>query len=63
MGKTTNLEKIKNEIDNIEQLGADARYYFDYEDYEKLLIEIDSIIYWCKSVKRRVKKEQNNEKN
>ena len=55
--KKTNKEKIADEIENIEQLGADARYYYNYDDLNKLLVEIDSIIWWCKSIKRRLKKE------
>lgn len=55
--KKTNKEKIFEEIENIEQLGADARYYFNYDNLDKVLLEIDSIIWWCKSIKRRLKKE------
>ena len=55
--KKTNKEKIEEEIENIEQLGANARYYFNYDNLNKVLLEIDSIIWWCKSIKRRLKKE------
>lgn len=56
--KKTNKEKIAEEINYIEQLGTNARYYFNYDNLDKVLIEIDSIIWWCKSIKRRLKKEK-----
>ena len=40
--------KIKEYIVNIEQLGADARYWFDYENYDKLRMELESIEWWAK---------------
>lgn len=55
--KKTNKEKIEEEIENIEQLGANARYYYGYDNLDKVLLEIDSIIWWCKNIKRRLKKE------
>ena len=41
-------DKIKEYIENIEQLGADARYEFDYENYNKLRVKLESIEWWAK---------------
>lgn len=40
--------KLNEYIENIEQLGADARYYNNYEDYERLTLKLKSIEYWAK---------------
>ena len=40
-------ERLKQYIENIEQLGADARYYNNANDYDRLRIELESIITWC----------------
>ena len=41
-------DKIKEYIENIEQLGADARYEFDYENYNKLRVKLESIEWLAK---------------
>lgn len=52
----TNLEKLLQEIDNIEQLGADMRYKVNNDNLD-LEVEIESIREWLKSIERRLKKE------
>lgn len=37
-------ERLKEYIENINQLGADARYE---EDYDRLRIKLESIKTWC----------------
>jgi len=37
-------EKLKQYIENINQLGADARYE---DDYDRLRIKLESIKTWC----------------
>lgn len=39
-------EKIKDYIEKIEQLGADARYENNLNDYDKLKISLESIAWW-----------------
>lgn len=56
-----NLEQLKKEIDNIEQLGADMRYKTNNDNLD-LKVEIESIRNWLKSIERRLKKEVNYEK-
>lgn len=48
------MDKLAIYIENIEQLAADFRYYNDYKDYNKLLLELDSIIYWSKKAKKLI---------
>lgn len=53
-------EKIKQYIENINQLGVDARYE---DNYDKLRIKIESIITWCNMVivvLNRIESEKNN---
>ena len=45
-------DKIKEYIENIEQLGADARYEFDYENYNKLRVTLESIEWWSKKAQK-----------
>ena len=55
------IEKIKQYIENINQLGEDARYE---DNYDKLRIKIESIITWCNMVivvLNRIESEKNNE--
>ena len=40
-------ERLKQYIENIEQLSADARYYNNANDYDRLRIELESIKTWC----------------
>lgn len=56
MGKVTNLEKLLNEIDNVEQLSSDMRYKVNNGNLD-LKIQIESIREWLKSIERRLKKE------
>lgn len=53
----TNMEKILEEINNIEQLGADMRYKVNNGNLD-LEVEFESINEWIKSLKRRIKKEK-----
>ena len=48
--------KLKEYIENIEQLGADLRYENDYEKYNKCIIILDSIIHWCTKCKKLIQK-------
>lgn len=52
-----NKDKIKQYIENIEQLGADSRYYNDLEKYDNLKVELESIIYWSEKALKELKKE------
>ena len=54
MGKTTNLEKLLKEIDNVGQLGADMRYKANNDNLD-LQVEIESIRALLKSIERRIK--------
>ncbi len=62
MEKLSNLDKILKEIDNIEQLGADMRYKVN-NDILDIETELISVVEWAKSIRRRVKKELENESN
>lgn len=53
-----NKDKLKEYIENIEQLSADSRYWNDYENYEKLEIELKSIIYWVNKAIKLIEKEK-----
>lgn len=48
-------EKLKDYIENLEQLGANSRYYNNYEDYNKLYIQLKSIEYWAKKASKATK--------
>jgi len=37
------ISKINKNIDNIEQLGADARFYYNKDQYDRLKVQIESI--------------------
>ena len=50
------MGKLEAYIDNIEQLGADARYENNNEQYDKLLITLNSIEWWCKKTRKLVEK-------
>ena len=54
-----NEKKVKEYIENIEQLGADARFYFNNEKYDRLIVELESILYWSKKAIKEVKKKEN----
>ena len=62
MEKLSNLDKILKEIDNIEQLEADMRYKVN-NDILDIETELISVVEWAKSIRRRVKKELENESN
>ena len=51
-----NIEKIQEEINNIEQLSANMRYKMNNDNLD-LQVEITSIREWLKSIERRLKKE------
>jgi len=61
--------KLNRYIENIEQLGANARYYNNYDNYDNLFIQLRSITYWSKKaakvvegIQRKIKKGDINEK-
>ncbi len=51
-------KRLEEYIENIEQLGADARFHNDYENYERLKIEFDSIEHWARKANRELIKIQ-----
>lgn len=51
-------KRLKEYIENIEQLGADARYHEGYENYDKLKVQFDSIEWWAKKANRELVKIQ-----
>lgn len=51
-------KRLKEYIENIEQLGADARYHYDYENYDKLKTQFDSITWWSKKANKELIKIQ-----
>lgn len=51
-------KRLEEYIENIEQLGADARYHEGYENYDKLKIQFDSIEYWAKKANKELVKIQ-----
>lgn len=53
-----NDKKVKEYIENIEQLGADSRYYLDIEKYDRIIAELESIIYWSKKAIKEIKKKE-----
>lgn len=55
------MGKLEQFIDNIEQLSADARYENNYEQYDKLMITLNSIEWWCKKTKKLVEEKQEKE--
>ena len=55
--KKLEKKQILNQcIENIEQLGADARYWNDYDNYKKLKIQLESIDWWVKKAQQLVEK-------
>lgn len=40
-------ERLEQYIENIEQLGADARFENNRDNYDKLRVKLESIITWC----------------
>lgn len=55
------MGKLEQFIDNIEQLSADARYENNYEQYDKLMITLNSIEWWTKKTKKLVEEKQEKE--
>lgn len=51
------MEKLENYIENIEQLGADARFENDNKNYDVLKIKLESIIWWAKKSLKTLEKE------
>ena len=62
MEKEKMEKKLAVYIENIEQLGADARYHNNYESYDKLIIDVESIEYWAKKAAKLAKKLKEGEK-
>ena len=52
-----NKEKVQEYIENIEQLGADTRYWFNQENNDNTKKELESLIYWCNKALKELKKE------
>ena len=54
------IKQIQQDIDNIEQLGADLRGEFDDQAYYKKEIDLEitlgSIEWWVKDIRKKVKK-------
>lgn len=54
------IKQIQQDIDNIEQLGADLRGEFNDQVYYKKEIDLEitlgSIEWWVKDIRRKVKK-------
>ena len=40
-------DKLKQYISNIEQLGADARYEYNNDNYNNIKKKLESIVNWC----------------
>ena len=58
--------QMKEYIENIEQLGADARYDFDLEYLGQLRIKLESIEWWAKKAQKvldKIEKEEENKEN
>lgn len=51
-------EKLKDYIENIEQLGADARYENNNENYELLRTKLESIKYWSEKAIKVIDKNE-----
>lgn len=51
-------KRLKEYIENIEQLGADARFHDDYENYDNLKTQFDSIEWWARKANRELIKIQ-----
>jgi hypothetical protein len=51
-------KRLKEYIENIEQLGADARFQDDYENYDILKTQFDSIEWWARKANRELIKIQ-----
>lgn len=49
-------KKVEEYIKNIEQLGADSRYYYNENNINKLLVELESIIYWATQAINKIEK-------
>ena len=64
--KEKEINKLNTYISNIEQLGADARYYSDYEKWEHVETLMYSILTWAKKGQKTCQKiiqERNKEEN
>jgi len=46
------INKIKDYIEKIEQLGADSRYEVHYENYEKLRVLLESIEWYSNKAQK-----------
>lgn len=56
-------ERIKEWIENVEELGADLRHYNYYDDYDKFQPILDGLKYWSNKIQREVKKIKEVEEN
>lgn len=50
------MDKVEEYIKNIEQLGADARFHYNEDNIKKLLVELESIIYWATQAINKIEK-------
>lgn len=46
------ISKLDKNIDNIEQLGADARFYYNREQWDRLKVQIMSIEGYAEEILR-----------
>lgn len=56
-------ERIKEWIENVEELGAELRYFNDYENYDRFKPILDGLKYWSNKIQREVKKIKEVEEN
>lgn len=64
--KEKEIKKLKEFIENIEQLGADSRWSLDFESWGALDTKLYSIIYWAKRARKivqKIKEVEENEQN
>lgn len=61
--KEKEIKKLKEFIENIEQLGADSRFSLDFENWGALYVKLNSIEYWAKKGKKLAEKLQEDEQN
>lgn len=57
--KVNNFERRLDEcIENIERLGADARFEKNTENYEKLKVKLESLEWWARKAHRLIDKKE-----
>lgn len=56
-------DKLKEFIENIEQLAADARFFNNCDNYERLKTKLQSISFWAERGEKLIDKEIKNANN